>query len=61
MAQARAKKKKVREEDVLSPTQKLAALMILLGEDTSAEMLKSFDTSKFYAGGKSILSVMQST
>ena len=46
MAQARAKKKKVREEDVLSPTQKLAALMILLGEDTSAEMLKSFDDNE---------------
>jgi len=46
MAQARAKKKKAREEDGLSPTQKLAALMILLGEDTSAEMLKSFDDNE---------------
>ena len=34
------------QADELSPTQKLAALMILLGEDTSAEMLKSFDDNE---------------
>ena len=34
------------QADELSPTQKLAALMILLGEDTSADMLKSFDDNE---------------
>ena len=32
--------------EVMTPTQKLAALMILLGEDTAAEMLKSFDDNE---------------
>ncbi len=39
-------KKPQAQADELSPTQKLAALMILLGEDTSAEMLKSFDDNE---------------
>ncbi len=30
----------------MTATQKLAALMILLGEDTAAEMLKSFDDNE---------------
>jgi len=32
--------------EVMTATQKLAALMILLGEDTAAEMLKSFDDNE---------------
>ena len=33
-------------QDAMTPTQKLAALMILLGEDTAAAMLKSFDDNE---------------
>ena len=34
------------KQDAMTPTQKLAALMILLGEDTAAAMLKSFDDNE---------------
>ncbi len=34
------------KQEEMTPTQKLAALMILLGEDTAAAMLKSFDDNE---------------
>jgi flagellar motor switch protein FliG len=43
---AQAAKKRKQQEDYMTPTQKLAALMILLGEETAAEMIKSFDDNE---------------
>tara|TARA_Y100000588_G_scaffold69949_1_gene71656 strand:+ start:30032 stop:31051 length:1020 start_codon:yes stop_codon:yes gene_type:complete len=45
MAQATRNPRRQEEPD-MTPTQKLAALMILLGEDTAANMLKSFDDNE---------------
>ena len=46
MAEARGNKKAPEPQDKLAPSQKLAAFLVIMGEDSAAEILKKFDDNE---------------
>ena len=46
MAEGTLKKNKQTPEEKLAPSQKLAAFLVIMGEDSAAEIIKNFDDNE---------------